>query len=149
LVHEVGKLALAYSCAAHFGEIRRHQQEKGTSWLLAEHAILGYTHAEIGATLLRRWNFSDVLVAATQYDPPTRDAPAAALPLLMHVHAAKFLAASMGPGGGEDGFLFELNGPLLVEWGFTPQVLEAALPMVFDRASRIMQEKMSYGPLSF
>lgn len=149
LVHEVGKLAVAYSCSAHFGAIRHHLRETGCSWLMAEQAVLGYTYAEVGATLLKKWNFPDALVMVAQHNPPTPSVPAAALPLVMHVHAAKFLAATMGPGAGEDGFLFELNAPLLAEWGFTPAVLEAALPEVFDRASRIMQEKLSYGTLLF
>jgi HD-like signal output (HDOD) protein len=149
LVYEVGKLALAYSCSAHFGEIRRRQQERGITWIAAERAVLGYTHAEVSATLLARWNFPENLVAAARYNPPSASAPAPVLPLVMHVHAAKFLAASMGPGAGEDGFLFELNAPMLNEWGFTGEVLAAALPTVFDRASRLMQEKLSYGPLSF
>lgn len=149
LVHEVGKLALAYSCSSHFGEIRRRQQEQGISWLAAERVVLGYTHADVGSTLLRRWNFPDALVAVALHNPPTASTPAAALPLVMHVHAAKFLAATMGPGAGEECFLFELNGPLMTEWGFGPDLLEAALPVVFERASRIMQEKLSYGSLAF
>ena len=149
LVHEVGKLAVAYSCATRFGAIRLHLRETGCSWLAAERAVLGYTYAEVGATLLKQWNFPEALVAVARYNPPTASAPAEVLPLVTHVHAAKFLAATMGPGSGEDGFLFELNAPLLAEWGFTPALLEAALPEVFDRASRIMQEKLSYGTLLF
>lgn len=149
LVHEVGKLAVAYSCAASFGAIRFHLRETGCSWLAAEKAVLGYTYAEVGTALLKQWNFPPALVAVAQYNPPTPAVPAAVLPLVMHVHAAKFLAATMGPGAGEDGFLFELNAPLLAEWGFSPPMLEAALPEVFDRASRIMQEKLSYGTLLF
>ena len=149
LVHEVGKLAVAYSCAGHFGAIRAHLRETGCSWLAAERAVLGYTYAEVGAALLKQWNFPEALVMVARHNPPTPSAPASALPLVMHVHAAKFLAATMGPGAGEDGFLFELNAPLLAEWGFTPALLEAALPEVFDRASRIMQEKLSYGTLLF
>ena len=149
LVHEVGKLAVAYSCATRFGAIRLHLRETGCSWLAAERAVLGYTYAEVGATLLKQWTFPEALVAVAGYNPPTASAPAEVLPLVTHVHAAKFLAATMGPGAGEDGFLFELNAPLLAEWGFTPALLEAALPEVFDRASRIMQEKLSYGTLLF
>jgi HD-like signal output (HDOD) protein len=149
LVYEVGKLALAYSCSSHFGEIRRRQKEQGITWNAAERAVLGYTHADVSATLLTRWNFPENLVAAARYNPPSAAAPVHVLPLVMHVHAAKFLATSMGPGAGEDGFLFELNAPLLNEWGFTGDVLAAALPDVYDRASRLMQEKLSYGTLSF
>ncbi|CAM2829182.1 HDOD domain-containing protein [Rariglobus hedericola] len=149
LLHEVGKLAVAYSCANHFGEIRERQESQGITWLEAEKSVLGYNHAEVGAMLLRRWNFPEVLIAVAQYNPPTASAPAAALPLLVHVHAAKFLATSMGPGVGDDGFLFNLNAPLLSEWGITNALLESALPVIFDRASRIMKEKLTYGQLSF
>ena len=43
------------------------------------------------------------------------------MPLLVHLHAGKYVATSFGPGVSEDGFLFELNSALLVEWGFTPE----------------------------
>lgn len=111
--------------------------------------MLGFNYAEVGAALLKQWNFPAALVAVARHNPPTPGIPAEVMPLVMHVHAAKFLAATMGPGAGEDGFLFELNAPLLAEWGFAPAALEAALPEVFDRASRIMQEKLSYGTLLF
>ncbi len=149
LVHEVGKLAVAYSCSARFGAIRLHLRETGCSWLEAERAVLGFNYAEVAAALLRQWNFPPALVAVARHNPPAPGVPAEVMPLVMHVHAAKFLAATMGPGAGEDGFLFELNAPLLEEWGFSPALLEAALPEVFDRASRIMQEKLSYGTLLF
>lgn len=149
LLHEVGKLAVAYSCAPHFGEIRKRQQEQGITWLAAEKSVLGYNHAEVGALLLRRWNFPEILVAAAQYNPPDASAPAEVLPLLAYVHAAKFLATSMGPGVGDEGFLFELNAWLLSEWGFTSQSLEAALPVVFDRASKLLHENLSHGDLAF
>ncbi len=149
LVHEVGKLALAYSCASHFTEIRRRQSEGKLPWLAAERAVLGYDHAEVGATLLARWNFPEPLIAVARHNPPGPGAPADWLPLIMHVHAGKFLAASMGPGGAEEGLLFVLNASLLAEWGFTPERLDAALPVVFDRASHIMGEKLGHGALSF
>ncbi|MFH1498835.1 MAG: HDOD domain-containing protein [Verrucomicrobiota bacterium] len=149
LVHEIGKLAVANACSTCFAEVRRRQQEDGVTWLEAERRVLGYTHAEVGARLLRGWNFPAVLVAAAEHNPPRPDCPADALPLLVHVHAGKFLATSMGPGAGEDGFLFELNAPLLAEWGLGSEVLTAALPEIFERASAIMQEKLTYGELSF
>lgn len=149
LIYEVGKLALAYSCGPHFGDIRRHQREKGVTWLEAERAVLGYTHAQVGAMLLRKWNFPASLVAVAEHNPPTPSVPAESMPLVIHVHAARFLASAMGPGAAEDGFLFEINAPLLSEWGFTAEMLTATLPDVFDRSSRLMQEKLSYGQLAF
>jgi len=38
---------------------------------------------------------------------------------------------------------------LLMEWGFSPNVLEAAIPEVVTRAGKLLQEKLSHGSLSF
>lgn len=145
LIHEIGKLAVAYSCGEHFAAIREHQSSTGCIWLAAEKAVLGFNYAEAGSELLRRWNFPATLVAVATHNPPTSSAPADVMPLLVHVHAAKYLATSIGAGVAEDGFLFELNAPLLMEWGFTTTILESALPEVLNRASRLLQENLSHG----
>ncbi len=149
LVHEVGKLAVAYSCQDDFGRIRAHQQDSGCVWLVAEKAVLGFNHAEVGSELLRQWNFPERLIAVASYNPPTPAAPAEVMPLLVNVHAAKYLATSIGAGVAEDGFLFELNAGLLLEWGYTASVLEAALPEVLARSSRLLQENLLHGTLKF
>ncbi len=149
LVHEIGKLAVAHACGAHFAAVRDEQARTGCTWLQAESAVLGYNHADVGAELLRKWKFPASLVAVGVHNPPRADAPAAVMPLIVHVHAAKFIAVSIGAGVAEDGFLFELNSTLLVEWGFTPEVLERAIPEVLARAGRLLRENLSHGALSF
>jgi len=149
LVHEVGKLAVAYSCAEHFPEIRAHQKAHGCIWLTSEKAVLGFNHAEVGSELLRRWNFPEKLIAVATYNPPLPTAPAEFMSLLVNVHAAKYLATSIGAGVAEDGFLFELNSSLLIEWGYTSTVLESALPEVVARSSRLLQENLLHGALTF
>mgnify|MGYP000004325298 CR=1 FL=1 len=147
LVHEIGKLAVAYSCGEHFAAIREHQRGTGCIWLEAEKKVLGFNYAEAGSELLTRWKFPATLVAVATYNPPTSRAPAECMGLLVHVHAAKYLATSMGAGVAEDGFLFELNAPLLMEWGFTTTILESALPEVLARSSRLLQENLTHGAL--
>ncbi|MDX2186057.1 MAG: HDOD domain-containing protein [Opitutaceae bacterium] len=149
LVMEIGKLAVAHGCNEHFAAIREYQQTNRANWLDAERAILGYSHAEVGAELLRRWKFPASLVAVGTYNPPKASDPADFLPLLVHVHAAKYLAVTIGAGVTEDGFLFELNSTLLMEWGFSPEVLEQAIPHVLERASKLLHDKLSHGSLSF
>ena len=149
LVHEIGKLAVAHACAEQFPAVRAEQSSSGCTWLQAEKKILGFNHAEVGAELLRRWKFPPSLVAVGVHNPPRAEDPADALPLLVHVHAAKFLAVTIGAGVAEDGFLFELNSTLLVEWGFTPEMLEHAIPEVLERAGKLLRENLSHGSLSF
>jgi putative nucleotidyltransferase with HDIG domain len=149
LVHEIGKLAVAHACAEQFPSVRAHQSTTSCTWLVAEKHVLGFDHAEVGAELLRRWKFPASLVAVGVHNPPKAGDPADVLPLLVHVHAAKFLAVSIGAGVAEDGFLFELNSSLLIEWGFTPEMLEMAIPEVLERSSKLLKENLSHGSLSF
>jgi HD-like signal output (HDOD) protein len=149
LIHEIGKLAIAFSCAEHFPAIRGVCEQQHCSWSRAEREILGYDHPQVGAEMLRRWNFPPSLVGVVEFQPPGAAMPADVLPLAVHVHAGKFLAASLGAGVAEDGFLFDFNSELLVEWGFTPELLEAAMPDVLDCATKILGERLLRGAFTF
>lgn len=149
LVHEMGKLAVTHSCASFFPAIRIRQQEQACTWEQAEKEVLGYEHAEVGAKLLRAWNFPELMVAAAEYQHRPTEAPAPALPLLAHLHAGRYVAASMGPGISEDGFLFQVNGNLLLEWNFTSALLEEAMLISVERASKRLGETLTHGTIRF
>ncbi len=147
LVHEIGKMAVAYSCAEYFGDIRTHQRENGVPWADSESAILGYNHIAAGAELLRRWNFPANLIAPVEHNPPTRDVAEADMPLVIVVHAGKYIATSIGAGVAEDGFLFELKADLLDEWNLGAEVLEKAFPIVVERSERMLKDRMTTGEI--
>jgi HD-like signal output (HDOD) protein len=145
LVCDLGKLAVAHACAPFFPAIRAHCATSGGTWSLAEQAVLGYTHAEVGARLLRAWSFPDTLIAAAEFGERPADGPAGAMQLLAHLHAAKYIATSFGPGVAEDGFLFELNTAFLVEWGFSPELLLESMAVVHERAQSRLQDSLTHG----
>lgn len=147
LVHEIGKMAVAYSCADFFGDIRSHQEANGVTWAESETAVLGYNHIAAGAELLRRWNFPANLVAPVEHNPPSRDVPEDDMALVMVVHAGKYIATCIGAGVAEDGFLFELKADLLDEWGLSAEVLEKAFPVVVERAERMLKDRMTTGQI--
>ena len=149
LVHELGKLAVAHACGEFFPPIRAYQQEHKSTWEQAEKAVLGYEHAEIGARLLRAWRFPELMIFAAEFQHRPAQAPVSALPMLAHIHAGRYLAASMGPGISEDGFLFQVNGNFLLEWGFTAAMLDEAMLVALERASKCLGEKLSQGSLQF
>jgi len=149
LVHEMGKLAVTHSCAKFFPLIRTTQQRQGSTWEQAEKEVLGYEHAEVGGRLLRAWRFPDLMIAAAEFQHRPTQAPAAALPLLAHLHAGRYIAASMGPGISEDGFLFQVNGNLLEEWNFTSNLLEEAMLVSVERASKRLGEHLTHGNIKF
>ena len=148
LVCDLGKLALTHACDAFYPAIRAHCAAQQCTWTDAETAVLGYHHVEVGARLLRAWNFPPVLVAVAEYYLKPLLAPAEALPLIAHLHAAKYIATSFGPGVGEDGFLFSLNESFLLEWGFTPELLQETMPIVHERAVARLKDKLSQGAVS-
>ncbi len=148
LVCDLGKLAIVHACAAFFPAIRTHCATRGGTWSQSEREVLGFTQADVGASLLKRWSFPEVLATATEFCEHPTDAPEAAHPLLAHLHAGKYVATSFGPGVAEDGFLFELNTPFLLEWGFTAELLQETMAIVHDRAKTRLQDKLTHGPVA-
>jgi HD-like signal output (HDOD) protein len=148
LVCDIGKLAVSHACAAFFPAIRTHCATRGGTWSQAEREVLGYTQAEVGGRLLKAWSFPETLVLATQYSERPTEAPTEALPLLAQLHAGKYVATSFGPGVSEDGFLFELNTPFLLEWGFTPELLQETMAVVHERAKRLLQDRLTHGAVA-
>jgi HD-like signal output (HDOD) protein len=149
LVCGLGKLALAHSCAEYYGEIRAYCADaSGRTWEDAEKAILGYSHAEAGAQLLRTWRFPEVFAMAVEFQARPDDAPGEARMLLGHLIAARYLAASLGPGIGEDAYRVAIHGDFLENLGFTPAILETALPIVLERATARLGDRLTNGVLT-
>lgn len=149
LVHEIGKLALAYSCGDLFPQIRVRCAASGCTWLEAEMAILGFNHASVSARLLAEWRFPAACVAVSTYNPPDENVPEEYRALAAHVHAAHHLAASFGAGQGEDEFLYTLKFELLEEHGLGATFIEEALPEILERSSKLLREKLSTGRIVF
>lgn len=148
LVTDLGKLALAHGCAEFYPAVRAYRERMQTTWEHAEHAVLGYHHSDATQRLLAAWNFPRVLVQAAEFLVRPHEAPGDAAPLLAHVHAARYLALSLGPGAAEDNFLADIHGAFLQEWGFTPELIEAAMPVVLERVSARLGDRLSTGPLA-
>ncbi|HVU31950.1 MAG TPA: HDOD domain-containing protein [Opitutaceae bacterium] len=148
LVCDLGKLAVAHACAAFFPAIRAHCVSRGGTWSQSEKEVLGYTHADVAARLLGAWSFPPVLTAAVEFCEQPRQGPEEAQPLLAHLHAGKYIATSFGPGVAEDGFLFELDAAFLLDWGFTPELLQETMAIVHDRAKQRLQHRLTHGAVT-
>jgi HD-like signal output (HDOD) protein len=149
LVLEIGKLAIAFSCAGDFAAIRAKREEIGGSWLEAETRVLGFNHATVSARLLGEWRFPAACVAVAAHNPPDAALPDDYRPLAAHVHAAHHLAVAFGAGQGEDAFLFRLDSALLEEQGLDAALLERTLPQVLDRATLLLSGRLATGAVVF
>ena len=145
LVCNLGKLALAYVCADHYPQISARAARSGCTWSEAETAVLGFHQIEVGARLLRAWRFSEGLARAVELQLNPAGAPAEFRPLATHLHAARYLAVTLGPGVTEGGFLFALDGAFLTAQGFSVEFLEKSLIQVHERALRRLAEHLTHG----
>lgn len=141
LLHDVGKLALAFVCAEKFDEVRHYQLQEQCAWRAAERQIFGFDHTDVAAELLQQWKFPANLVAVAHYYPR----PSAAAPdhqaLVAHVHAAKHIALCIGTGVGEDGFSSELEADSLRVQGITPELTESLMPAVLDISNKLLHNQ--------
>lgn len=148
LVCDLGKLALAHSCREFYPAVRMCAEQTRSTWEHAERTVLGYNHADAGTRLLKAWSFPAIFVQAVEHQFQPAGAPTEALALLAHLHAAKYLATAMGPGVMEESFLTTMHGAFLCEWGFTSEMLEAAMPIVLEKATARLGEKLVEGALT-
>lgn len=149
LICGVGKLALAHACGTFFPAIRELCTEQRMTRADAERAVLGYDQAEAGTRLLRAWRFPPSLVQAIQFQARPEAGPAAAQPLLAHLHAAQYMATALGPGVAEEGFFIALHGQFLARHGFSGELLDVLMPDLVTRAQARLGDKLSHGALAF
>ncbi len=138
LLHDVGKLALAHACADQFDKVREYQAHHGGSWRQAEHEVMGYDHTDIGGVLMEEWGYPTSLIQVACFYPRPSLAGQEHQPLVVHVHAGKHLATSLGYGVGEDGFKSELDEALLEKNGITEELLEKILPNVILGTEKLL-----------
>jgi HD-like signal output (HDOD) protein len=149
LIHDLGKLAVAFSCGPWFPAIRAHQQAAGCAWWQAEEAVLGFHQKQVGARLLAGWKYPASLVEIARHAERPSAGPPEHRALLAHIHAARFVATSMGPGVAEDGFLFDLDSELLLAEGFSPERLLMVTPEVLERVARLLRDQLTHGAVMF
>ncbi len=139
LLHDVGKLALAYSCSSGFEQVRLRQLQTKSNWREAEKEIFGYDHTDVGGVLLEGWAYPISLVEVATYYPRPALAGSEHRCLVTHVHAAKHIALEIGVGVGEEGYSTELDEATLHEEGLTPELMELSVPKVILTMEKLMK----------
>jgi putative nucleotidyltransferase with HDIG domain len=138
LLHDVGKLALAYVCSEHFGKVREYQASEQCPWRVAEHRIFGFDHTDVAGELLEGWKFPGNLIDVGRFYPRPAQAADENRALVAHIHAAKHIALCLGTGVGEDGYQSELDENALREQRISPELTETLMPAVLEISSKLL-----------
>jgi putative nucleotidyltransferase with HDIG domain len=67
LVHDVGKIVMAWTFPDHFGEIHQQAELGNRDLVELENQILGIDHAELGALYLERHRLPELMVKAARF----------------------------------------------------------------------------------
>ena len=89
VLHDVGRLILASTCAADYKQALRKARE-GMPLLDAEQEVFGCTHAGVGAYLLGLWGLPDAMVATAAWHHQPSVAGSQAFCPLLAVHVANY-----------------------------------------------------------
>jgi putative nucleotidyltransferase with HDIG domain len=149
LLHDIGKVVLNQYLPKEFAEIQTRIFEGGAGvedCEATEKAVIGASHAEVGAWLAERWNLPVSLVEAIRWHQHPEQCPRRAeLPLL--VYLGDYLSAKCGLGKSGSPGVATLPEPIAEMarniLGLTPEALEgfrAGLYAEYDKASSFMAE---------
>jgi HD-like signal output (HDOD) protein len=67
LVHDVGKIVMAWSFPDHFSEIHNEAKQGERDLIEIENEVLGIDHAELGALYLERHRLPELMVKAARF----------------------------------------------------------------------------------
>jgi putative nucleotidyltransferase with HDIG domain len=99
LLHDIGKVILDSYFPTHFAQVIGALEKHPTSFVTAEHEIIGSGHDTVGGFLLEQWQLPDELVMAVteHHDPEFADSPLADLIYLadLIVHQAGIHSSSI------------------------------------------------------
>ena len=121
LLHDMGRLALTCSMPGLVMACIRRAEERECLLFEAENEILGFTHARLGAMMLKKWELPDSLVAGLIYHhDPTRSAKHDE-PAIVHLADAVVHALSIGSSG--ERFVPRIEVKAIEPLGLTPELV--------------------------
>ncbi len=143
LLHDVGKVVLNNSDPAKFSKVMERVYNDNLSFRMAEQEIYGFSHADVGAMVIRKWKLSENLEMAirNQYNPTWLSSDPNLMKLTAVVNLANQFCLKLGIGHRQP--ISDL--PLEKEEAFEILKMDAAsLPELMERASKAFEEKKSY-----
>jgi HD-like signal output (HDOD) protein len=123
ILRDIGKLVMNEFVADQFKDIEKEALKSKKGFQEAEESLIGYSHAQLGEYIAKKWNFPTKLSMCIRYHHSPSAAPkdgfaAGEYKLLGIVHLADALSMMMGSGVGDDGLLYPVDMDFLNEHKF-------------------------------
>jgi putative nucleotidyltransferase with HDIG domain len=118
LLKDIGKLILHTYVNESYADIMRLVQERGFTFREAEEKIIGIDHAELGARVAERWNFSPATVNIIRYHHDPHKAPSKDL-FIPVIYLADSICMMTGIGVGLDGLAYRYYQDVVDQLGLS------------------------------
>ncbi len=108
LLHDIGKIVLNEYVNEEYATIVSIVENERVAFADAEQRVLGYTHAQVGGEIARRWGLPPLLRDCIRYHhaPGELDPTSIAVDI---VHLADCVCLALGIGGGDDASMYRID----------------------------------------
>ncbi len=135
LLKDIGKVVLSQHVAGSFEKINLLVSGHGFSFREAEKAVLGIDHAELGAVIAERWEFSPKMADIIRHHHAPMDSAHPTEASI--VHLADTLCMMMGIGVGSDGLAYRFHKEVLQRLGLTDLEVQGLMAGFCERMSEV------------
>ncbi|MBU0986949.1 MAG: HDOD domain-containing protein [Proteobacteria bacterium] len=145
LLKDIGKVVLNNYVQDSFKDIMALVQEKGISFIDAEKEIIGIDHAELGAKVAERWNFSPAMIniIRNHHNPDRASEDDLSIPI---VYLADSICMMIGIGVGADGLSYRYYQEILDRLNFTDVDLQKTIAEFWEKLKGVEElVKLSRG----
>lgn len=137
LLHDIGKMIMALLLPNECIVLRKTLARPGTDINTSEQQLFGFNHAQVGAELLRAWNFPDSLIEACMCHHQPEQAKKYSQEATI-VHIANVIANNLQTAISLDDDTL-LNQRTLKLLGITPGMLEQFHERVYQQFDEVLQ----------
>lgn len=132
LLKDIGKVILNTYVKDSFEEIIQAVQQKEMTFLEAEQAVIGIDHAELGAMIAEKWNFSPEMVdiIRNHHTPEKGAKDDLALPI---IYLADSVCMMIGVGGGVDGLSYRYQQDVMDRLNFSDIDLQKTIAEFWEQ----------------
>lgn len=132
LLHDIGSLIMYQSIPILCNEALQRTRSQGTPLHIAEKEIIGFSHADVGAALIRKWNLPESLAEVVQY----HHEPYLAMKHkedVATIHIANYIANSIDEESNRSGNITPVDPRAWETTGLSLELLDTTLCDITDK----------------
>jgi len=136
LLKDIGKVILSTYVKDSFEDINEAVQNRGLTFIDAEKEVIGIDHAELGARVAERWNFSPAMVdiIRNHHDPDKAPPDNLSIPI---VYLADSICMMIGIGVGSDGLAYRYHQDIVDRLNFSDIDLQKTIASFWGKIKSV------------